>query len=57
MRGDLVYGDSLSKTGKVSLDWSLSESAGLAAVEAKDCSPGGSNSAGRPATVGVGVQR
>ena len=49
-----MYGDSLSKTGKV---WSLSESAGLAAVEAKDCSPGGSNSAGRPATVGVGVQR
>ncbi len=53
-----MYGDSLSKMGKVSLDWSLSESAGLAAVEAKDCSPGGSNSAGRPATVGVhGVQR
>ncbi len=52
-----MYGDSLSKMGKVSLDWSLSESAGLVAVEEKDCSPGGLNSAGRPATVGVGVQR
>ncbi len=38
----------------MSFDWSLSESAGLAAVEAKDCSPGGSKCSGRPATVGGG---